>query len=584
MQAIRIPSKCIYSINDRSVNTNENTYANVTYPKPTDPDTPLQVITNTNSKTYSIESNSYKRSVAAFYTLNNWRNGKNYVKLQCQIGDYYTYEDVPQLAITTKKTKGNYTPAKSAFYPISLGGTYYKEPSDKYAPESGLYSYSIISSYYSIMEATDLVNEAEVHYTASNAGFSSTGGDEDYIAFYQSIAYKTAVFNDKQIESVTLPTYVVDHDILPIVGQAIPPIKAFETMETYSNVSDSDLKNAYNYLVYNPNGETPPSTYTNRWFIKSIEVADEVEYDDIMKKIRNGETIPNPEYDPNGGSTDNYQYGHIALTGCVVWYSNELQSKITYCAPVLLAFIKKRSSTAGNADIITWGLNKTCALVSVKLKNTYLPMTFNYGDRVIPYIHVPDKDDPTTGIDKPLAVNKDGTPIVYEVVSNSISFNGCVFQNLALQEVATDVVIIIYEESEAPTSWTDRLIYSQFCKIGETTQVGRNIIIGTDETKLTPWHNTGFSDDWIYPNGDSSSSGTRNKLKVYNYTTVSLSGVSEAGITLNYGQDIVFTNNNSADEPSINIQYKNENGLILSKPVKYYEHNNVKYIIMVPTS
>lgn len=579
MQVIRIPSKCIYNISDRSVNPNENKYANVTYPKPTDLDVPLQVITNTNSKTYSVENNSYKRSVAAFYTLNNWRNGKNSVKLQCQIGDYYTCEDVPKLAITTKKSKGNYTASKTAFYPISLGGTYYKEPSDKYAPESGLYSYSIISSFYSIMEASDLVNEAEVHYTASNVDFSSTSGDEDYKAFYQSIAYKTVVFNDKQIDSVTLPDYVVDHSILPLVGEVIHPIKAFETAETYSNVSDSDLEEAYNYLVYNPNGDTPPPSYASRWFIKSIKVADEVEYDNIIKKIRNGEAIPNPEYDPSGSLTDRYQYGHIALTGCAVWYSNEAQSKITFCVPVLLAFIKKRSSSTGNADIITWGLNKTCAFVSVKLKETYLPMTFNYGDRVIPY-----ERDPETGEDKPLTIRNDGSPVIYEVISNSISFNGCVWQTLALQEVITDIVVIIYEKSASPTTWTDTLIYSQFCKIGETTQVGRNIIIGTDETKLTPWHNARFSDDWIYPNGESSTSGTRNKLKVYNYTTVSLSGVSEAGITLNYGQDIVFTNNDSADEPSINIQYKNENGLTLSKPVKYYEHNNVKYIIMVPTS
>lgn len=583
MQAIRIPSKSIYSISNRSVNTNDNKYANVSYPKTTDSDETVQIVTNTNAKTYSIENNSYDMRVAAYFILNNWKNGKHYVKLQCQIGDYYTDESVPKLAITTKKIKGDVDYPKTTYYPISVGGTYYKEPADKYS-DNGQYSYSIISSYYSIMEATSLVNDAEVHYTAGNSWFSSVESDEDYISFYQSIVYKTVVYDNMQIDEVNLPNYLVDSS-LPLVIEGVAPVKALETIKTFSNVSDSDLKAAYNYLIYNPNSETPPSTYANRWFIKSLEVADETEYDEVIRKIRNGETIPNPNYDPTAMSNDKYQYGHIALTGCAIWYSGELQSKVTYCVPVLLAFIKKRSSTTGSADIITWGLNKTSGLVSVKPKDSYLPMTFNYGDRVIPYIHVPDEHNPTTGIDKPLAVNKDGTPIVYEVVNNSISFNGCVWQNLSLQEVVTDTVVIIYEYMESrSTLYEDRLIYSQFCKIGEATQVGRNIVVGTDNTQLTPWNNPLYVSSWIYPNDDSHASyRTTDKLEVYNYTAPDtvVGGTSSAGIILNYGQDVTFVNLDNNEGNTIGLRYQNENGVSVTTPVTYYEHNNVKYIIMV---
>lgn len=57
-----------------------------------------------------------------------------------------------------------------------------------------------------------------------------------------------------------------------------------------------------------------------------------------------------------------------------------------------------------------------------------LPMTFHIGDIVIPYIYGADHKD------KPMSLNKDGTPKQFKVISKGLPTNGAIFQRLVLQE------------------------------------------------------------------------------------------------------------------------------------------------------
>lgn len=592
MQVIRIPSNSIYKIENRSLNTNVNKYVNISYQEDTTQDgnevtVAHQIITDRSGKTYSLDNNTYDRSPAAYYTLNNWCNGRKSVTLQCQIGDYYTDEESPKLVITTKRKKGDKDIPKKAYYPMSVGGTYYEVPASGYKTSDGYYYYNIVSGTRAVMDKTNLVNEAEAYYVSAEKDFSSTSGDE-YIPFYQSIVYKTTVFKDKQIEDISKLSYHRG-------GGSSDTNKYYYSATELASVSDDNLKDADEYLFYDTNGTENSTRYDFKWHVSEIKVANEAEYDDVIEKIRTCKEVDNPDYDPNSPIIDyniaNYKTCHISLRGCVVWYSNEEQSKVTVCKPVLVGFIKKRTSTSGNAQIVTYGLNSTRLLYSIETKDTYLPMTFSYGDRVIPYEY-----DSGIGTDKPIATNKDGTPVVYEVAKNTITFNGCVWQNLTLQETQTNIVVFVYLGKNSPIWGEDnRIIYSRFLHVGDTTQVAKDIVLETDEQVLYPYYieePSGSSDKWMYPNEiyytekrwqgftqiDVNIINT-GQWKLYDYDDDSDDDTPIA--TFDYGQDITIESVNYSDNTAV-LVYKNSTGLTKSVSVKCAFHNNVLFLKMTP--
>lgn len=589
MQVIRIPSNSIYKIENRSLNTNVNKYVNVSYQEETTQDgnavtVTHQVMTDRSGKTYSLDNNAHDRSPAAYYTLNNWCNGRKSVTLQCQIGDYYTDEESPKLVITTKRKKGDKDISKKAYYPMSVGGTYYEVPASGYT-SNGRYYYNIVSGTRAVMDKTNLVNEAEAYYVSAEKDFSSTSGDE-YIPFYQSIVYKTTVFKDKQIEDISKLSY---HD-----GSGAN--KYYYSATELASVSDDNLKDADEYLFYDTNGTENSTRYDFKWHVSEIKVANEAEYDDVIEKIRTCKEVDNPDYDPDAPIVDhyiaNYKTCHISLSGCVVWYSNEEQSKVTVCRPILVGFIKKRTATSGNAQIVTYGLNSTRDTYSIETKDTYLPMTFSYGDRVIPYEHVPDENDPTTGIDKPISTNKDGTPVVYEVAKNTITFNGCVWQNLTLQEVQTNVVVIAYFSSTGKSIGDEtRIIYSRFLHVGDTTQVAKNIILETDNQVLYPYYieePSGSSDKWLYPNeiyytAHRWDGFTRKDVNIINTGKWNIyNSANNLIATLDYGQDFTIKSIDYNVNSSVTIEYKNSNGNTTETVVMCELHNNILFLKMVP--
>ena len=593
MQVIRIPSNSIYKIENRSLNTNVNKYVNVSYQEDTTQDgnavtVTHQVMTDRSGKTYSLDNNTHDRSPAAYYTLNNWCNGRKSVTLQCQIGDYYTDEESPKLVITTKRKKGDKDIPKKTYYPMGVGGTYYEVPASGYKTSDGYYYYNIVSGTRAVMDKTNLVNEAEAYYVSAEKDFSSMSGDE-YIPFYQSIVYKTTVFKDKQIEDISKLSY---HSGSSGSGAT----KYYYSATELASVSDDNLKDADEYLFYDTNGTENSTRYDFKWHVSEIKVANEAEYDDVIEKIRTCKEVDNPDYDPNAPIIDyniaNYKTCHISLSGCVVWYSNEEQSKVTVCRPILVGFIKKRTATSGNAQIVTYGLNSTRDIYSIETKDTYLPMTFCYGDRVIPYEHVPDEDDPTTGIDKPIATNKDGTPVVYEVAKNTITFNGCVWQNLTLQEVQTNVAVIAYFSSTGKSIGDDtRIIYSRFLYVGDTTQVAKNIILETDNQVLYPYYIEepgGSSDKWLYPN---EIYYTAHRWNGFNRIDVNIINTGKWNLydydddtliaTFDYGQDITIESINYSDNTAV-LGYKNSTGQTKSVSVRCAFHNNVLFLKMTP--
>lgn len=596
MQVIRIPSNSIYKIENRSLNTNANKYVNISYQEDTTQDgnevtIAHQIITDRSGKTYSLDNNTQDRSPSAYYTLNNWCNGRKSVTLQCQIGDYYTDEESPKLVITTKRKKGDKDIPKKTYYPMSVGGTYYEVPASGYKTSSGYYFYNIVSGNRAVMDKTNLVNEAEAYYVSAEDDFSSMSGDE-YIPFYQSIVYKTTVFKDKQIEDISELLYHRDD------GDHYYARKSYYSATELSSVSDDSLKDADEYLFYDTNGTENYTSYDFKWHVSEIKVANEAEYDDVIEKIRTCKEVDNPDYDPDaptiGSNIANYKTCHISLSGCVVWYSNEEQSKVTVCLPILVGFIKKRTATSGNAQIVTYGLNSTRATYSIETKDTYLPMTFSYGDRVIPYEYVSESETgkPISGTDKPIATNKDGTPMVYEVAKNTITFNGCVWQNLTLQEVQTNVVVIAYFSSKGYSIGGDtRIIYSRFLGIGDTAQVAKNIILETDNQILYPYYRenpSGSSDKWLYPN---EIYYTAHRWDGFNRIDVNIINTGQWNLydydddtpiaTFDYGQDITIKSVNYSDNTAV-LEYKNSTGLTKSVSVKCEFHNNVLFLKMTP--
>lgn len=593
MQVIRIPSNSIYKIENRSLNTNVNKYVNISYQEDTTQDgnevtIAHQIITDRSGKTYSLDNNTYDGSPAAYYTLNNWCNGRKSVTLQCQIGDYYTDEQSPKLVITTKRKKGDKDIAKKTYYPMGVGGTYYEVPASGYKTEAGYYYYNIVSGTRAVMDKTNLVNEAEAYYVSAEDDFSSVSGDEnipdEYIPFYQSIVYKTTVFKDKQIEDISKLSYHIS-------GGGYDTNKYYYSATELASVSDDYLKDADEYLFYDTNGTENSTHYDFKWHVSEIKVANEAEYDDVIEKIRTCKEVDNPDYDPNAPIIDyniaNYKTCHISLSGCVVWYSTETQSKVTVCRPILVGFIKKRTATSGNAQIVTYGLNSTRVIYSIETKDTYIPMTFSYGDRVIPYEY-----DSESGTDKPIATNKDGTPVVYEVAKNTITFNGCVWQNLTLQEVQTNVVVVAYFGNTGHSIGDDdRIIYSRFLTVGDTTQVAKNIILETDSQILYPYYTVypnGSSDKWLYPNEIYYVSHRRDdfnridvniintgKWNLYNYDDDTLIA------TFDYGQNITIESINYSDNTAV-LEYKNSTGQTKSVSVKCAFHNNVLFLKMTP--
>lgn len=589
MQVIRIPSNSIYKIENRSLNTNVNKYVNISYQEDTTQDgnevvIAHQIITDRRGKTYSLDNNTHDRSPAAYYTLNNWCNGRKSVTLQCQIGDYYTDEESPKLVITTKRKKGDKDIPKKTYYPMSVGGTYYEVPASGYKTSSGRYYYNIVSGNRAVMDKTNLVNEAEAYYVSAEDDFSSMSGDE-YIPFYQSIVYKTTVFKDKQIEDISELLYYRDLD------SAYYPYNTYYSATELASVSDDKLKDADEYLFYDTNGTENSTRYDFKWHVSEIKVANEAEYDDVIEKIRTCKEVDNPDYNPDAPTGDyiiaNYKTCHISLNGCVVWYSNEEQSKVTVCCPILVGFIKKRTSTSGNAQIVTYGLNSTRLMYSIETKDTYLPMTFSYGDRVIPYEY-----DSKSKTDKPIATNKYGTPVVYEVAKNTITFNGCVWQNLTLQEVQTNVVVIAYFSSTGHSLGDDiRIIYSRFLGIGDTAQVAKNIILETDNQVLYPYYipvPSGSSDKWMYPN---EIYYTTHRWVGLNRIYVNVINTGEWNLydydddtliaTFDYGQDITIESVNYSDNTAV-LGYKNSTGQTKSVSVKCAFHNNVLFLKMTP--
>ena len=589
MQVIRIPSNSIYKIENRSLNTNVNKYVNISYQEDTTQDgnevvIAHQIITDRRGKTYSLDNNTHDRSPAAYYTLNNWCNGRKSVTLQCQIGDYYTDEESPKLVITTKRKKGDKDIPKKTYYPMSVGGTYYEVPASGYKTSSGRYYYNIVSGNRAVMDKTNLVNEAEAYYVSAEDDFSSMSGDE-YIPFYQSIVYKTTVFKDKQIEDISELLYYRD------LGSVYHPNNTYYSATELSSVSDDSLKDADEYLFYDTNGTENATRYNFKWHVSEIKVANEAEYDDVIEKIRTCKEVDNPDYNPDAPTGDyviaNYKTCHISLNGCVVWYSNEEQSKVTVCRPILVGFIKKRTTTSGNAQIVTYGLNSTRLMYSIETKDTYLPMTFSYGDRVIPYEY-----DSESKTDKPIATNKDGTPVVYEVAKNTITFNGCVWQNLTLQEVQTNVVVIAYFSFTGKSLGDDiRIIYSRFLGIGDTAQVAKNIILETDNQVLYPYYipvPSGSSDKWMYPNEIFYTTkrwvgGTRIDVNIINTGKWNLYDYDDDTLvaTFDYGQDITIESVNYSDNTAV-LGYKNNTGQTKSVSVKCAFHNNVLFLKMTP--
>ena len=592
MQVIRIPSNSIYKIENRSLNTNVNKYVNISYQEDTTQDgndvtITHQIITDRRGKTYSLDNNTHDRSPAAYYTLNSWSNGRKSVTLQCQIGDYYTDEESPKLVITTKRKKGDKDIPKKTSYLIGACGTYYEVPVSGYKTSDGYYYYNIVSGTRAVMDKTNLVNEAEAYYVSAEDDFSSMSGDE-YIPFYQSIVYKTSVFKDKQIEDISDIKYQSS-------GAGYLYTIGYYSATELSSVTDSSLKDADEYLFYDTNGTENATHYDFKWHVSEIKVANEAEYDEVIEKIRTCKEVDNPDYDPNSPVIDyniaNYKTCHISLSGCVVWYSNEEQSKVTICQPVLVGFIKKRTSTSGNAQIVTWGLNLKRQAYSIETKDTYLPMTFSYGDRVIPYEYYYDYDS-KSGTDKPIATNKDGTPMVYEVAKNTITFNGCVLQNLTLQEVQTNVVVIAYFSTTGHSIGGDtRIIYSRFLGIGDTAQVAKNIMLETDSQILYPYYAevpSGSSDKWLYPNeiyytAHRWDGFTRKDVNIINTGEWNLYGYDDDTpiATFDYGQDITIESVNYSDNTAV-LGYKNSAGLTKSVSVKCEFHNNVLFLKMAP--
>lgn len=67
--------------------------------------------------------------------------------------------------------------------------------------------------------------------------------------------------------------------------------------------------------------------------------------------------------------------------------------------------------------------------LKISTEKSGLPMTFNIGDEVIPYVFG------ANGQDKPMSLYRDGNPKVFRIIGTNTIYDGAVWQELTLQEV-----------------------------------------------------------------------------------------------------------------------------------------------------
>lgn len=102
-----------------------------------------------------------------------------------------------------------------------------------------------------------------------------------------------------------------------------------------------------------------------------------------------------------------------------------------------------------------------------KDRQNNLPMTFHIDDIVVPYIYG------AKGEDKPLSLNKDGSPKTFEVLGKKIIYDGGIWQELSLQEYSGEI-----------KTTTQRVIV-QTGTVGQLQPDGSTLYIGSTTIEFT---------------------------------------------------------------------------------------------------
>ncbi len=100
---------------------------------------------------------------------------------------------------------------------------------------------------------------------------------------------------------------------------------------------------------------------------------------------------------------------------------------------ILLEFSKGKETATLRCDISDYYEHDTAEKV-ISINSDDLPMYFMEHQQVVPYVRS------TDGTDRPMSLYKDGTPKVFEVIGNEISYDGAVFQRISLIEVYKTII------------------------------------------------------------------------------------------------------------------------------------------------
>ncbi len=112
-------------------------------------------------------------------------------------------------------------------------------------------------------------------------------------------------------------------------------------------------------------------------------------------------------------------------------FKNDVNGKITWLNDVGYKIEHEFTILAGSTEIyLRAGLYRPTNVNIERLLIENLPMCFAIGDEVIPMVYGAD------GKDRPMSLYQDGTPKVFQVLGINIYYDGAVWQELSLQEVA----------------------------------------------------------------------------------------------------------------------------------------------------
>ena len=115
-------------------------------------------------------------------------------------------------------------------------------------------------------------------------------------------------------------------------------------------------------------------------------------------------------------------YGETVTVNIVEYWTNELSKKI-------LNSYKNGKETAKISCSISDYYDYDSGEKVISIDNSIGKMSFRLYDQVIPMVYGAD------GKDRPMSLNKNGKPKVFQVLGSKIYYNGAVWQELSLQEI-----------------------------------------------------------------------------------------------------------------------------------------------------